>query len=70
VVAVVVYRRRLRIIINLQSPFLRCAAATVTTSAHWSTGELRFSAAPQRHTAGTGAATDVTARCAEATSNP
>jgi hypothetical protein len=31
VVTVVVYRRRLRII-NLQSPFLRCAAATVTTS--------------------------------------
>jgi hypothetical protein len=70
VVAVVVYRRRLRIIINLQSPFLRCAAATVTTSAHWSTGELRFSAAHNGTPRARARQQVVTARCAEATSNP
>jgi len=54
-VAVVVYRRRLHII-NLQSPFLRCAAATVTTSCI-GTRWVALQRGAQRHTAGTGAAT-------------
>jgi len=48
VVAVVVYRQRLHIS-NLQSPFLPMRRRDGYNLAHWSTGELRFSAAHTAH---------------------